>query len=62
MAIRRNTLVLATGFSLSACAYHTMNEAREVEVRQIVDVVECELFAAAPHIFAAELDPNIRDK
>jgi hypothetical protein len=60
MSLRRNFLVLWAGFTLSACAYPRLNEERVVEVRHLVEVVECEL-RAVRSFFPAEANPGVAD-
>jgi hypothetical protein len=55
----RGSLVFAC-LSLSACAYPIINRQREVEVKHIVAVVECELRAVSK-LFPAEANSKVAD-
>lgn len=60
MKLRRISLIFSTGALLSACAYPLINRERVVEVRHLVDVVECELRAVSSFL-PAEANPKVAD-
>jgi hypothetical protein len=60
MNIRRNLLVLLAGGSIAGCAYPVINRERFVEVRHIVEVVECELRSVSKYL-PAEANQKVPD-
>jgi hypothetical protein len=60
MSSLRSTLILSAGVLVSACAYPIINRERVVEVRHIVEVVECELRAVSKYL-PAEANPSVAD-
>ena len=60
MSIRLIALTLSAGLFVSACAYPIINRERVVEVRHIVDIVECELRAVSKYL-PAESKASVAD-
>lgn len=60
MRFRRSVLLLSASLLVSACAYPIINRERVVEVRHIVEIVECELRAVSRYL-PAEANPVLPD-
>jgi len=60
MNFRRSSPILLAGLLVSACAYPIINRERVVEVKHIVEVVECELRAVSKYL-PAEANPRVDD-
>src|SRR3954453_11175667 len=60
MNIQRAALIFSASVLLSACAYPLINRERVVEVRHLVEVVECELRAVSSFV-PAESNPRVPD-
>lgn len=61
MHFSKKLLIASSALILSACSYPRMNTEREAELKDIVEVVECELFAASTY-FPNEVSPALDDK
>jgi hypothetical protein len=60
MNLYRSALIFSASFLVSSCAYPVVNRERVVEVKHIVEVVECEL-RAARRFLPAEANPSVAD-